>query len=454
MTDHYAPPCSRFLIRGGKSRIITERAKREIYDRCRRNIFLISGSYERSYTVGFFKKKEKRGPEEKQAVLTVYACRRNSDDVSEHMADILKDTVVDRKEIEGGTEFILQDGSAFRIHIMDGRQTQSHAAGMAGFFSQAPLSNEKVKKSVIQQIALFNCVTGIEFTLNDDDNRTEYLVVAVYLLAVRLNGFVLHPNMYLYRSDKKLLISADGKTDFEEYIPQADSSILDKDIEEEQADIDRRERSQKKCRDMGIPYAEHLKASVYESECTVPSKEKIIKRLACVFAAAVCSEACNYEPEKAKDMIVGMLGELEEKYSVTNGFSMEEREYVENPLGHPDLHPKFGWRYECCAVLLWALGLWELGEPDKICDAGDIGKIMWNNDSDSLNEKSALKSKTEILDMQDVIFRYNWACVDARIHHKEMSAVDGEIVYEWHYALNWLTNANQTENWDDIRTNT
>ena len=118
------------------------------------------------------------------------------------------------------------------------------------------------------------------------------------------------------------------------------------------------------------------------------------------------------------------------------------------------MHPKFGWRYECCAVLLWALGLWELGEPDKICDAGEIGKILWNNDFISLLEKSELKTKEEILDMQDLILRYDWACVDARINSQKITVIDGEIVYEWHYALNWLTNANYTTDWDSIRTDT
>lgn len=404
--------------------------------------------------MGLFKKKEKKEPEEEQAVLTVYACRRDIDDAAEHMADILKDTLISRRDIEEGTEFTLQDGSAFTIHVMDRSRVQGHTVGMAGFFSKAPISNEDVKKAAVQQIMLFNCVVGIEFTVTDDNNRTEYLVAAVYLLAVRLKGFVLHPNMYLYSGDRRLLISADGKTDYDKFAPQADSSIFEKDIPEEQADIDRKNRSIEKCKAMGIPYIEHLKAAVYEAECVIPSEEAVVRRLACVFAAAVCSESCSYEPEKAEVMCKDMLEELDKRYAVSRWFSDEEREYVNNPLKFPDLHPKFGWRYEDCAVLLWALGLWELGEPTKICDAGELGKILWNNDFDSLTEKAELKSKTEILDMQDLILRYDWACVDARIKNREMTVVDGEIVFEWHYALNWLVRADGAEDWDSVRTHT
>lgn len=404
--------------------------------------------------MGLFKKKKDSQPKEQQAVLTLYACRKNADGIIDLASEHLGDTAVMHEDTADGAVFTLVDNSKIAFHIMNTNSVPGHIAGMANFFMGAPLSNKSVKEAAIRQIMVFNCVVGVEFTVNEDDKRTDFLLVAVYLMAVKLKGFVLHPNMYLYGGDRKLLISIDGKTDYEEYTPIADSSLLDKDIPEEQADIDRRERSVARCKKMGIPYMEKLRAAVYESECAVPSKEEIIRRLACVFAAAVCSEACNYEPEKAENMCRGMLNELEEKYLVSKWFSDEEKAYTANPLGFPKLHPKFGWRYEGCAVLLWALGLWELGVPDKICSAEELGKILWNNDFDSLSEKAVLKSKTEILDMQDLIFRYDWACVDARMKGTQMTVIDGEIVYEWHYALNWLVGADGVRDWDKITVNT
>ena len=56
--------------------------------------------------------------------------------------------------------------------------------------------------------------------------------------------------------------------------------------------------------------------------------------------------------------------------------------------------------------------------------------------------------------MQDLIFRYDWACVDARIHGTKVEAVNSEIVYEWHYALNWLVGAEGITDWDRVRTTT
>ena len=63
-------------------------------------------------------------------------------------------------------------------------------------------------------------------------------------------------------------------------------------------------------------------------------------------------------------------------------------------------------------------------------------------------------SDLEILDMQDLVLRYHWACVDARIHHKEMPKLNADIIYEWHYALNWLVGADGNTKWDEVVTNT
>ena len=60
----------------------------------------------------------------------------------------------------------------------------------------------------------------------------------------------------------------------------------------------------------------------------------------------------------------------------------------------------------------------------------------------------------EILDELDKTFRMNWACVDARIKGEQVTGnINPSIIYERHYALNWLTNY-QNQEWDEVQTNT
>lgn len=413
----------------------------------------------------FHKKKENRESQPKiepekqweKGILTLYACRKRVDVIPEVTRQMFEDVM---------SEFTVMDENHFTITLQDttimdfsitahSDENYAQAKGMANYFSQAPLVNQQVKEAALIQMQLFNCIIGIQFLVDDNEERTKRLINSIYEIAQELTAFILHPTMALYRPDGKLVISIDGKSDLEEFYPQANSSLLDKDIEESPADIERKNRSIAICREKEIPYIEHLRAAVYEAECQIPKKEDIIRRLACVFAAAVRSEELVHDQaENREEKARKMMERLNEGYQIFSFLSAEERDYLNGMRDDMKSHNRFGWRYECCAVLLWAVSLLELGDPDHICDVTQLGAMLWNNDFDSIMEQSNLRSKKELMDMQDLIFRYDWACVDMRIHNKEFSVVKGDIVFEWHYALNWLVGADGISDWDMVKTTT
>lgn len=408
--------------------------------------------------MGLFGKKKKEKQEWQDAVMTIYACRGDMDVIPEKIQEAFAPLRKSFSQAEPGHfRMSLTDESAVDFYIKtDAAETEAQAAGMMNFFSQAPLENQEVRKAALTQIRLFNCIVGIRFQTNGDAGRTEAVGESIFRLADLLVGFVLSPQFCLFHPDRRILISIDGKTDFESFHPMADSSYLKGGkAEETQADQERKARSIAACRDRGIPYIEHLRAAVCESECRIPAQEEILRRAVAVFAACVRSEALTHEQgEDPREMARKMAEQLDEDYGVRAWLSGEERDYLDGKLDDAASHNRFGWRYECCAVLLWALSLFELGEPNEICDASRLGALIWNNDFDSLMKKAKLRSRDEILDMQDLLFRYDWACVDARIHGTTVEAVNSEIVYEWHYALNWLVGAEGVTDWDRVRTTT
>lgn len=95
---------------------------------------------------------------------------------------------------------------------------------------------------------------------------------------------------------------------------------------------------------------EKLKCAFYEEEANIWTKEDIIKRLIAIFATSIKSEIytsgqysdCEKTTKKA-------LTELEERYKVFKNFTQEEKDYINCKDNN---HLKFGWRYECCAILL------------------------------------------------------------------------------------------------------
>ena len=400
---------------------------------------------------------KKEEPKTQEAVLTLYACRKDGKAVPDIACRLFAD-VMDRIFYTDEDEFQIRfkDGTTSVFHLVtDAEETKVQSNGMANFFSQAPLENEEVKEAALCQMRLFNCIIGIRFEIDGDSDRTNGIIHSIYGMAEELSAFVLYPNMYLYHWDGGLLLSIDGKSDFEEFYPQASTTILDREVNEEEADRERKMRSIVILKEKGIPFLEHLKASVFESECKIPDKEVIIHRLACIFTACVQSEIyTSGQFENCREMAAEEIAQMEERYQILDWLSPEERDYLENPDKDPALHNRFGWRYECCSVLLWALSMMELKEPTEICDASELGAVMWNHTFDSLMEAAVLRSRDEILDMQDLVLRYDWACVDARVHHKEVPMLCSDIVFEWHYALNWLVQADGIADWDRVTTTT
>ena len=400
---------------------------------------------------------KKEEPKTQEAVLTLYACRKDGKAVPDIACRLFAE-VTDKIFYTDEDEFQIRfkDGTTAVFHLVtDGEETKVQSNGMANFFSQAPLENEEVKEAALCQMRLFNCIIGIRFEIDRDSDRTNGIIHSIYGMAEELSAFVLYPNMYLYHWDGRLLLSIDGKSDFEEFYPQASTTILDREVNEEEADRERKMRSIAILKEKGIPFLEHLKASVFESECKIPDKEVIVHRLACIFTACVQSEIfTSGQFENCREMAAEEIAQMEERYQISDWLSPEERDYLENPDKDPALHNRFGWRYECCSVLLWALSMMELKEPTEICDASELGAVMWNHTFDSLMEAAVLRSMDEILDMQDLVLRYDWACVDARVHHKEVPMLSSDIVFEWHYALNWLVQADGIADWDRVTTTT
>jgi hypothetical protein len=105
-------------------------------------------------------------------------------------------------------------------------------------------------------------------------------------------------------------------------------------------------------------------------------------------------------------------------------------------------------------VLLWALGyLPAVNPPDKQADvAKEIG-ILREKGRAAFIKDARLRSMKELLDLNDLYYRLNWAAVDLRIKGQPSPKANEEIIVERHRALNWLIRYMNQE-WDDVTTDT
>lgn len=386
--------------------------------------------------------------------ITLYSCQNNFAKIAESIEHAFNGDCAKVIRVKDDCFNVqLQDGTAVRITVVvDSATLEQQTKGMANFFSQSPLKNEQVKSKALLQIILFQSIIGITFEETPDKNRTNYIVEGIMRIADPLAAFVLYPSMELYRYDNKLLISMDGRTDFDTFNPTAPTDMFKHPEKETEADKRRKEKSIADLKAKNIPYIEDMCVSAYDVDSVIPSKEDMIHRLTAIFATAVKAEVytCGEYDENPAKAAKEMINTLDELYSVSEYFSNEERAYIDNDSPQPNEHNKFGWRYECCSVILWALSIMELKKPTEICDAAEIGGIIWNNDFESLMQKTTVRSREEILDMQDLVYRCDWACVDARLNGQALTSLDRDIILEWHYTLNWLTTVDGITDWDAV----
>ncbi len=150
-----------------------------------------------------------------------------------------------------------------------------------------------------------------------------------------------------------------------------------------------------------------------------------------------------------------IVEKLARQYDLAPYFTPKEAAFIKNPASSEKDRTQFSLRYESAWVLLWALGYVEdLRQPSTICDVAKAVTLMKERTTAQFLADSKLRPLSQLLDEADLIYRYDWAVVDARIKGKPApSGLDPGVVQERHYALNWLIGYMDQE-WDDMSTDT
>jgi len=195
----------------------------------------------------------------------------------------------------------------------------------------------------------------------------------------------------------------------------------------------------------GVPINKSLPVIENTEEARLRTKEEVAYRALALLVVAV----------KGKGLEQRIVERVVKDYGLASHFTCEEQAFLGNatPLEHDGI--QFTWRVEAAWTLLWALGFVEkLGKPHSICDVPRAVGLMKDRTTQQFVAEAKLRPLPEILDEADLIYRYRWALVDARLNGKPTPAgMDPGVARERHYALNWLIGYMEQE-WDDISTDT
>ncbi|WP_371226111.1 DUF4272 domain-containing protein [Roseovarius sp. 2305UL8-3] len=207
----------------------------------------------------------------------------------------------------------------------------------------------------------------------------------------------------------------------------------------------RKSDSMKQITAMGVPVLDTLPVIAAEAQTTRRSSDEVAERAMALMIAAVKGETMD------QDLIEAIIVQ----YGAIEYFTAQELAFISDSAPAEQTRVQMTWRYESVAVLLWALGfIDQLPPPDTIIDAAMLGDTFRQLGPDGLRQEARLRPQSEILDQADLIYRLHWAVVAARVANQPApEGLHPGIIYERHYALNWLYGYMGLD-WDNMRTDT
>jgi hypothetical protein len=323
-------------------------------------------------------------------------------------------------------------------------------AGMVQFIRSIPAQNEGVRDKFLQKVMSTN--SEIAFTASP--LFTNEFEAVLKKMTSELDAFIFtSPNPLFnqsetqYFADKNfdLILDQEGNCRIESLDVIIESKYYDKPIEyQNEEQLARKEASERWLTAQGVHINPNLPSVVSEEEVSLRSVDEIVNRVYALLVTA--GKGDKVPPEQLEEIIKAkQITELtpQERYiQSTKELSDQERAYAT-------------WRYESLYVLLWALEKTDdLIYPKDICPVQQLIEQILKPSRSEFEATANLKPTKVILDQLDRVYRMNWACVEARLKGEAPSGnINPSIIYERHYALNWLTH-HENRNWDDVQTNT
>ena len=226
---------------------------------------------------------------------------------------------------------------------------------------------------------------------------------------------------------------------------------------------ERARRSLKQLKQHGAPVYSGPLFVEDDDEAQLQTAQDVARRTLVLWAVELRAE--GIPQQEARQLI--------EQLDLWESVSPKERAFLEDDDPDPDECQELVWRLESIWVLLWALGyIDELDWPAGMCNVPKLVGIMKDQEANpDFIAKARLRSKSEILDAQDLIMRIHWAIRDAHLHSDgtipdgldwsknseriqlAMSPAVG-VVEQRHYTLNWLVMFLRPKSWDKVDTPT
>lgn len=384
------------------------------------------------------------------------------EDIATIIEEMLGGVVEGVEEIGNEYNYVLQDETVLKVNIPEHVNTNEKLLvqlnGIRNYYKNVKTDKPQIQNSFLQQISLWNSMVCVSFEDTGDPNRLNYIYANIIRTAKAMSGYVMLPELSVLNGDGQLVFSPTGESQLENLHPiAAADSVISHDCSASENDIQRYRKSVSVLTVQGLHCMENMKAALQESEASFRTTEEIACRAIALFAVGVFSECLlsdGYTLEDAKAQVTT----LDEQFDVSSYFTRAEVEYMEASKTKFDRQAsiQFIWKYECSALLMWSIGLLqELSAiAEQSCNVSKLSETIRGYESVSqMISEAKLRPAEQLLQMQDLMMRYHWVCLECQVAGKPMpDVVNPGVVVERHRALNWLVTQFFGDDWDDIET--
>lgn len=209
--------------------------------------------------------------------------------------------------------------------------------------------------------------------------------------------------------------------------------------------IERKKQSEKILTKNKIPFIDHLPMIEEEDEVKIRPADEIAKRILILVYLSYVGEV-----PKDKQVVIDFL-KAENLWESAS----EEEQRLFNKTMNDQERANVSWRSESIWLLLWCINkVDKLDLPYECVKVQDVVKYLppfMTSPKEFINTVSTRK-KSELLDAADLLYRLHWATRQAQLTKTNTTKLNPSVVYERHYAINWVTF--YAENWDDVTTDT
>lgn len=342
---------------------------------------------------------------------------------------------------------------SYQITDLDSPLTKN-LAGMLNFVATLSSENEEIKASLLEKIKTLNC----EFSLLCNPGLRPSLSDFIKQITIELDAVVFAQGktpvgrsnvQHFLDKNLELILDLNGKSKVDSLGIQIESRYFDAAQENATEDQKRRKASNERVLEAHqIKLNKHLPFIVSEAEAQIRTPKEIAERTV-VLAVTNMVAFSQLTGEQAMEYL--------QHFNLWEKATLKEIDFLQNPTD--DRKSYETWKCECIWTLLWALQVVDLLDfPDKLANLSDIPAERYpigpqKDPNQFIAQMAEVRSTREILDMNDLYYRINWACVDARVAGRELTEAHQGVVYERHYALNWLINY-RSQAWDEVSCDT